>query len=362
VTDLRIDDARPSDDAALRALLRVPVPGEVALSFEREPSYFGAGTGLDERCETLVARAGDAVVAVASAAVRQLHLQGTPVRCGYLSQLRVAPGYEGRGLVARGLRTVRDRLMAQGVPGAYATVSLGNRAAEALLLRRLGRGAEGFAPVTVLHTLTYAATRADGVRRRVDVAPAACAADVAEAESFLRQHGPRRQLFPEVRPGSLLGGRPGLRIGDVLLARSAGSLRGVVAVWDASSVRQTIVRGYGPRLRRWRPWLDLARRLRGALPLPDVGAPLRVASAGWLTVADDDPSVASALLAAAVRAAAAGGAHALAVGLTEEDPLLPVARRRPHVGYRSRLLALPLADPGFVARLAGIRFVDVGTL
>lgn len=361
MTDLRIDDARPSDDPALRALLRVPVPGEVALSFEREPSYF-AGAGLDERCETLVARDGDAVVAVASAAIRQLHLQGTPVPCGYLSQLRVAPGYEGRGLVARGLRTVRDRLAAQAVPGAYATVSLGNRAAEALLLRRFGRGADGFAPIAVLHTLTYAATRMDGRRRRIDVAPVADVAELAEAESFLRRHGPRRQLFPEVRPGSLLGGRPGLRIGDVLLARSAGSLRGVVAVWDASSVRQTIVRGYGPRLRRWRRWLDVGRRLRGARPLPDVGAPLHIATAGWLTVADDDAGVASALIAAAVRAAAEGGAHALALGLTEEDPLLPVARRRPHVAYRSRLLALPLADPGFVARLAGIRFIDVGTL
>jgi len=104
VSAVRIETARPEDDPALRALLRVPVPGRVALGFEREPAYFAADAILGERCETFVARDGGSVVGLVSAAIRRVHAQGDVMECGYLSQLRVARSHEGRGLVARGLR------------------------------------------------------------------------------------------------------------------------------------------------------------------------------------------------------------------------------------------------------------------
>jgi hypothetical protein len=364
MTAARIEDARPGDDAALRALLRsATVPGEVALGFQREPSFFAADAILGAPCETLVARAGEAIVGVASAATRSLYVGGEACDVAYLSQLRIAPGHQGRGLVMRGWRALRERLCARGVAGAVATVSVGNRVAEGVLLARPGREGRhgtGFVPLTTLHTLTFAATRGRHAGD-VPVTPATTH-DVGEVVAFLARTGPRRQLFPAVTAATFGGARPGLGPGDVLLARVGGALRGVLAVWDQSRVRQTVVRGYGPRLARLKPLLDLGRLARGARPLPRVDGPLRVACASFLCIADDDPHVAAALLTAGVRAAHAKGAHALALGLTDEDPLLTLARRRRHVAYRSRLLALPLAEQGFVDRLTGVRFVDVGTL
>ncbi len=361
MSTVRIDAARPDDDAGLRALLRVPVPGQVTLGFEREPAYFAADAILGERCETFVARDGDAVVGLVSAARRRLHVGGEVTECGYLSQLRVARSHEGRGLVALGLRAVRARLAETGVPGAYATVSKGNRAAEGVLLRRFGRGPAGFAPVAELWTLAYAATPVRPRWRQGELATAT-PDDLQEVADFLTRHGPQRQLYPAVGREGPLAGRPGLRVDDLVLARSRGALRGVVAVWDQSALRQTVVRGYGPALGRLKPWLDVGRRIRGGRALPAVGEPLRVASASLFTVAADDAAVASALIAAAVAAAARRGAHALALTLDAVDPLLRVARRRPHVAYGSQLVALPLADPEFVRRLEGTRFVDAGTL
>lgn len=358
---MRIDAAHPDDDAGLRALLRVPVPGQVSLGFEREPAYFAADAILGDRCETLVARDGDAIVGLVSAARRRVYVGGEATECGYLSQLRVARSHEGRGLVARGLRAVRERLTDAGVPGAIATVSQGNRAAERLLMRRHGRGPAGFAPVAELQTLAYAATPARP-RWRDGALATATAEDLPEVADFLDRHGRARQLYPVIGPAGPLAGRPGLRLEDLILARARGALRGVVAVWDQSALRQTVVRGYGPALGRLKPWLDAGRRLRGGRALPAVGERLRVDSASLLTVAGDEAPVAAALIAAAVAAACRRGAHALALTLEAGDPLLPTARRRPHVAYGSRLVALPLADPAFVARLEGTRFVDAGTL
>jgi hypothetical protein len=52
------------------------------------------------------------------------------------------------------------------------------------------------------------------------------------------------------------------------------------------------------------------------------------------------------------------------LGLTSRDPLLHVARRRPHVRYRSRLYGVTFpADPELAARLdARAPHVEIGAL
>lgn len=354
--------AGPADDAAIRALLRAStVPGAVALSFQREPSY-RAGEALTGRAPlTLVARAEGSVVAVASAAVRDVYLGGQPCEVGYVGQLRVAPAFQGRSLVPRGLRALRDHLAQRGLDGAFATISSGNRSAERVLVDRPARRGDGFVPVAELHTLTFAATR---TRRLADETRVrrATSEDLDEVLGFLARHGPKRDLFPLVVAGDLLGDLPGLSLDDVLLDTSAGRVRGVMAVWDQHALRQTVVRGYGPRLAALKPLLDVGRVLRGGRRLPAVGSPLRVSYASLACVADDDPLVATRLVRTAVRLAADNGAHALALTLAATDPLLRAVRRLRNVGYGSRLVALPLADPEFAARLKGVPFIDAARL
>jgi predicted N-acetyltransferase YhbS len=358
-----IEPASPADDDAIRALLRAStVPGEVALSFQREPSYL-AGEALAGRAPlTLVARAEGCVVAVASAAVRDVYLGGRPCEVGYVGQLRVARAFEGRALVPRGLRALRDHLAQRGLDGAFATISSGNRGAERVLLDRPARRGDGFVPIADLHTLTFAATRTRGrsipagIRR-------ATHGDLDEVLGFLARHGAKRNLFPVAAAGDLLGDLPGLSLDDVLLDASDGCVRGVMAVWDQHAVRQTVVRGYGRRLTALKPLLDVGRVLRGARRLPAVGSALRVSYASLTCVENDDPFVATRLVHAAVRSAARHGAHALALTLASTDPLLHAVRRLRHVDYGSRLVVLPLADDAFATRVAKeVPFVDAGRL
>lgn len=149
----------------------------MTLGFEREPAHVAADAILRDRCETFVARDGDAVVGLVSAARRRLHVGGEATACGFLDQGRVARSHDGRGLVAMGLRAVCARLTETGVPGAYATVSEGHRAAEGVLLRHHGRGPVGLVPVAELRTLAYAAT-AVRPRRRQGVLATATADDL----------------------------------------------------------------------------------------------------------------------------------------------------------------------------------------
>src|SRR5256885_12456226 len=91
---VRYEIATPTDDAAIRALLRhTPMPGRISFSMEREPSHFAAGAieGNDHR--TIITIDGDRVIAMGSVSSRLRYINGQSMRIGYLSGLRVDEFY-----------------------------------------------------------------------------------------------------------------------------------------------------------------------------------------------------------------------------------------------------------------------------
>ena len=321
----RMDRATPADDAALRALLRqIPVPGAVVSTSEREPSFFAADAVLGEDVVTLVARErpGGPPVGFGSRAVRTVWLGGRPVRTAYLSGLRVAPGHRGRALLGRGWTALRALHDADPVALSLLSVTAENRRAARLLA--LGRGdAARLAPVADVVTLALVVHR--GHRPPPAAPPGA-------ADAFRQSLGPTRDLFP-AGPLRL----PGLSPADDVVVTRDGEPVAALALWDAGAVRQSVVRSYGGALGRLRPVVNAAARLAGAAPLPDVGEPVRSAVA--VRPVSRDARALDALLAAALGRARQRGRAFVLVGLDARDPALALARRRPHVAYRSTLYA-----------------------
>ena len=110
----RFDLAQASDDADLRAVLAAtPMPGTVSVSFQREPSYFGAAVVEGRFRQVLVARGESAgrcptvVVAFGALSVSDRYVNGRPRPIGYLSNLRVLPGHRRGSLVGRGYALLR---------------------------------------------------------------------------------------------------------------------------------------------------------------------------------------------------------------------------------------------------------------
>ena len=123
--------------------------------------------------------------------------------------------------------------------------------------------------------------------------------------AFLQRVGPARDLFPVVEADDLLDGRTyrDLRLEDLAVVRRDGEIAGVLGAWDQSAYKQDVVDGYAPRLRRLRPGL----RRAGADcwvgdRCPGPGERIRTAFGCLRCVADDDPDVLAALLAACLRA------------------------------------------------------------
>ncbi len=343
--------ARPGDDAELRRLLAsTPMPGSITVTFEREPNYFLGGPTMGHRCDVLVARhlPDGELAGVLCHAIRPVFVNGTETEVGVIGQVRIAPQYQGKGLLHRGLPLFIEHSRPD-LPN-YGVIAADNPRARRAMV---DHPPEGFVvrEVARINTLGLIIRRPKPLVRGPTIVTRGTRAELAEIVAFLRHQGSTRQYYPAYREDDFTGGGTtrGLALEDLIVARRSGRVVGVVGVWDQSQYKQTIVRAYGGWLRPLRPLYDLAARVVRAAPLPKIGGEIRAAYVSFVCVADDDQGVMLALLREAYNEACRRGFSYLMIGLTDDDPLLPAARRYAHIPYRSWLVAAAW-KPGEVGR------------
>lgn len=335
--------ATAADDADIRRLLAEnPVPGRVTVAYERSPDYFlGCGTmGPFHQVMAVRHRPTGELAAIACRAVRPLFVNGEREDVGYLGLLRVDRRFRGRWLVSGAFRFLAGMHRDGRVADYLTTIIEANREAEGVLVHRRRRHFPLYREVDRLHTLALLCRRPGAPQGPPGQVEWGSETRLPEIVAFLHRHGAARQFFPVWSEADFRPGSPttlGFRLEDLAMAVEGDRLVGVMGLWDQSGYKQAVVRDYGGLLRWGRPLVDLVGRLRGARPLPRPGEQLRIAYAAFTCVAEDDPAVFSSLLEALRRRAFDRGHDYLLLGLTDRDPLLPAARRYPHIPYPSRL-------------------------
>jgi hypothetical protein len=357
---LSVEIAAAADDEAIRGLLkRQPIPGRVTLAFEREPSFAIGCAVTGENPVVLVARSDDRqVVGVACRSVRHVYVNGRPERIGYLGQLRIDERFRGRWLVSRGFAQLAEIDRSDPLPAYLVSIAEGSDQARQVLVRKRRASFPEFHDVAEYHTLALSLHRARTTSRADsdDMVPGSIE-QIPEIVEFLRAEGARRQLFPVWSVAMLRDlERVGLGIGDFRIARRGGRIAGVMALWDQSAYKQSVIRDYAG-------WLKVASWLGGSI-VPRVGDHVRSAYAALVAIANDDSAVFRQLLGEVSAAAAARGFQYLIVGLDARDPLLAVARAHRHIAYRSRLYLASWPNGACLHERLDERpvYVDVATL
>jgi hypothetical protein len=354
MSGVRFELARESDDEALRRLLRDnPMPGSIALTLEREPSYFRAAAVEGPFHQVMVGRDEDTgeVVGMGTRSVRPVFLNGEVRDVGYLGQLRVLhqegkPLFVSRAL-ARGFGFLKA-LHADGRAPLYLTsITSGNAPARRLLTAGLA-GYPRYSEYAPFRTFAIALGR-----QLPDVHPPAGVRVVRAGASYvdaihecLERNGPRRQFAPLWRRGVLFNDRytPDLAPEDFLLAIRRDTVVGCVACWGQGGFKQTVVRSYGGALGRYRRPLNLAARIVGWPALPEPGSAIRSCHASHVAIDDDDRAVFAALLRTLYNHAASRGFDYAMLGLSPRDPLVGIAESYRHVLYKSDLYLVRWED------------------
>src|SRR5262245_1493910 len=272
---IQIALATAADDVQIRGLLREPVPGRIAISYEREPEFSRGCDATGENATVLVARDLDAgcTAAVACRSERDVYVNATATRLGYLGQLRVDRRYRGRWLVSRGFSVLKQLHDREPLPGYLAAVTSGNREAEGILVTN---GRKRF---PAFHLVASYCTLAVPVGRTASVSGVASAnaGDVPEIVRFLEANGPRRQFFPVWTEARLtaLTTRLGLRIEDAQIVRRSGRIVGLMGLWDQSAYKQDVVRAYSGWIRLAVPLYNVSAPWLGRPRLPNEGERIR---------------------------------------------------------------------------------------
>jgi hypothetical protein len=352
--------ATDADDAQLRAILAAtPMPGRIAVSFRRDPSFFDAAVVDGDFHQVVVCRdqEEDRIVGFGCRSVRHRFVNGRPTAVGYLSSLRILPENRRLGLLARGYAYFRS-LHRDGRAQIYLTTIAedNDRALSTLTTGRAGLPEYAFAGR--YHTVVIPI-----LRRRNSFKCSDATLQVREATAldrdcliaFLQEVGPARQFFPCLVPADFFEAGSTFRDldpGDLLLAFRRGRLVGTLGSWNQQGFRQTVVESYARLLGWLRPFYNAWATISGRPRLARVGEPLRCLMAAIPTVLEDDAIVFEALLETLISRASGGSADYLLVGLHETDPLLRVARRLAPVSYVTRMYLVFWEDGhAFRARL-----------
>jgi hypothetical protein len=348
-----VELATPEDEPELRRLLREnPMSGAIRLSLEREPDAFVAAAALGHPHHTVVARdpPSGRLVGMGHRAVMDVSVNGAPARVGYLSQLRLDRAYRGRRrLLARGYEILAAARAPDEASFDLTSIMADNEPA----LRMLGAGVAGlptYRPLERFVTVVISTRRA---RRGRSGPPAAAGRPehVEEIAGCLERNARRAQFGRRWSAADLVSSErcPGLRLSDFRLVFDNGSLRGVAALWDQSSFKQVVVRGYAPALVRWRPWINRGAWLVGAPTLPEPGTALPHAYLSHVAVDGDDTMVFGRLLDAILDEARRRRYSYVVAGFAERHPFLAVVRGRGRAREYASLLYVVHGEDGALA-------------
>ena len=320
------------DDAEIRELLReAPMDGRIRLSFEREPRTEIANRVEGDPHHVFVARheqTGE-LLGFCSRAVKRVWWRGNVKDIGYLGHLRTRSSFQPRlHHLVEGFRACATTRLPEELPFDFTAILEDNSRARRLLERGLP-GLPRYEPWCELETLSIRvrSPRKLGsppltVRRgSQDLLPTLV--------EFLRRVLKRCALAPAWSLDDFRqdGATSGLKPEDFHLAYRGEELVGCLALWDQRSFKQTRIRGYGPRLKWGRPFLNLWSSWTGGPHLPTVGQTFRYAFLSHLALEENDPQILGTLVDFILASVAQGDLDALVIAFPTDHPLLPFIKR-----------------------------------
>jgi hypothetical protein len=337
--------ATEADEPDLRRLLREnPFPGSIQVTFEREPNFFLASSIEGTLHQTIIVRdtTTTQLVAMLSRAVRDVYVNGHVQPLGYLSQMRIAPGYRALPRAIGKMGLMLKELHEDGrAPFYLISIIEDNLPARRLLT-------SGLPHLPHLHEFARYHTLALYTRRPRRSLPLPNHLHLEQGSlekspqilDCLERNGRRYQLAPCWTSETLCqpGHTPGLHPTDFWLACNEEQVVGCVAFWDQSSVKQTVIQRYTGWMGTFRPLINSLSWLIGIPHLPAPAHPFRYGFASHLAVDDDNTQIYSALLREVYNRAVSRRDSYLMLGLAERHPFFPVVRRKyAHIDYPSQL-------------------------
>jgi hypothetical protein len=360
--------AQSQDDAELRSfLVNNPVPGNIEVTFEREPDFFAGSEVRGGLNQTIAVRdlGKNKIVGIASRSVAKAFVNGEPTELGYLSDLRLSPEYRSGSLLARGYRFLKE-LHADGRALLYTTAIFAENA-HALATLTAGR-----ALLPAYHPMGCLNCSSINIGRTKPPFEAHCDIERGSLALFpqivdcLNRNNARKQFAPFHSCEEFLRGRRwrDFEVSDFYVAVRNGHVIGVIGQWNQRRFKQTRVIRFSGSLRWLAPMANVTHQVFKGRRFPEVGEELRSFYVSFVAVDDDDVSVFRALLRTLYRDAVAGDAMFALTSLHQEDPLRAALEDYSLTPFSARIYCVCYSDgeSGFGILDNRVPYLEAATL
>ncbi|MFG0587408.1 hypothetical protein ACF8D3_05200 [Acinetobacter sp. YQ_14] len=283
-------EATHADDAALRALIAVPMTTKgVQISFQREPSYFKASDILYRNKLHVVIEdtTTSEKVACYSNGYRPCFVNQKISNLRYASDLRVDPNYRGKSLVKKLGAHVRQTMFE---PNYSQMIIFDDNHAARAAMQTSKTGMPDYYDEGLIETLTLtdlgntknvSSFLNKNNREQASNQLHSCTAQVEHIQqmnNFIAEMSAYYNFIPAYNFNELAEDHTyfsGIKLSDFQLYFQNDKLVGMFGLWDQHSVKQTKILHYSSLIGFFRPIYNLSTRMTKMMPLPKLGDSLK---------------------------------------------------------------------------------------
>jgi hypothetical protein len=325
--------------------------GPISISFQREPSYFHACQSQAPFVQTCTARDKETgeIIGMGTRAVRAGYFNGVIEPIGYLGDLRLDPRYRGGFILMGAYRYIQELHRDHRTKIYFMALAQGNQRA----LKTIASGRRGVPDCKDLGMLLTPAINIQSKRLRsnspIEIIRGSRSL-LREIVACLNRNHRRRQWAPSYTENDFSVDSlknvwlRDFKIEDFYVARQHGNVVGVLAKWDQSAYKQTVVTNYSGRFRWLVPLFNLAAPLIGCPRYPEAGGSFRYFYASFIAINHDDQDIFRALLERVHDDHVSSNYHYFMIGLHERDPLAAVLSDFRHTNFSANLFAVYFDD------------------
>lgn len=322
--------ADESHESGLREILRqTEMPGNISLSFRREPNFFIAEKTGNISSDVVAVRDLDKnkLVGVGARSIRKNYIRGKASNIGYLSALRGLPEILGGTLLVRGFRYLKNLHKKGEVPFYYTTILDENSwAKEMLTSKRCGLPVYEDQGILVTHMLPLYKRRwkqnnTPGLNIvRVGRVPYLIRQVYEVVNEFNRYYDYSAVVsFDSLRSPEQF--YPGFSTENLFAVFRDGLITATLGVWDQSNFKQTVVTDYKGFLSYLAPLSRLGSKL-GLMPeLPKIGGSFPTLYACFVTLKQGYEADMAVLLSEVLRLYSNQGYYYLLAGSPKGSPV-----------------------------------------